>query len=83
MKRNTFRSLLVASLVACSGSGSAGAQTTGCQRWAVTDVGANNLPQTGPTVTTLSGNLTSATVPDGWEPIGGVGSNYMLRKCIQ
>ena len=55
------RSLLLASLlgglaihgalVACSGSGNAGAQTTPCQQWAVFEVDSSSLA-TGPTVTT-------------------------------
>jgi hypothetical protein len=87
-----FRSLVLAALlgglaihgalVACSGSGNAGAQTTSCQQWVVFDVGSNYLPA-GPSVTTSVGTAQSVTAPTRWEPIGSVGSNYLFRKCAQ
>jgi hypothetical protein len=85
-----FRSLLLASLlgglaihgalVACSGSGKAGAQTTSCQQWTVFNVASSAL-ETGQPVTLSGGTAQPQTVPAGWEPIGSVGSNYLFRKC--
>ena len=89
-----FRSLLLASLlgglaihgalVACSGSGIAGAQTTSCQQWAIVEVQANGLA-TGATVTTGATGVAPAqalVVPAGWEPFAGGGNDYVLRKCM-
>jgi hypothetical protein len=88
-----FRSLLLASLlgglaihgalVACSGSGNAGAQTTSCQQWAFFEV-AGGLAL-GPTVTTGGTGVdpTQAYLaPAGWEPLGASGSGYFFRKCM-
>jgi hypothetical protein len=89
-----FRSLLLASLlgglaihgalVACSGSGLAGAQTTSCQQWAVIEVVAGGLAP-GPTVTTGATGVAptqSFIAPAGWEPFGATGSGYDFRKCM-
>ncbi len=87
-----FRSLLLASLlgglaihgalVACSGSGNAGAQTTSCQQWAVVEVVASNLTAASETVTTSAGPAQTHAAPAGWEPIGSVGTSYLFRKCL-
>ena len=86
-----FRSLLLASLlgglaihgalVACSGSGLAGAQTTTCQQWAVIEMGTNGLAA-GPTLTTSVGPLQTFAAPAGWEPFGATGSGFDFRKCM-
>ena len=86
-----FRSLLLASLlgglaihgalVACSGSGIAGAQTTSCQQWAVVEVAAGGLAA-GPAITTGGGPLQTYAAPAGWEPIGATGSGFDFRKCL-
>jgi hypothetical protein len=90
-----FRSLLLASLlgglaihgalVACSGSGNAGAQTTTCQQWAVFEADPNSLTP-GPTVTTsatASNPAQSFMAPAGWEPYAGSSNSYyFFRKCM-
>jgi hypothetical protein len=88
-----FRSFLLAALlgglaihgalVACSGSGNAGAQTTSCQQWAVYSSGSDYLTATGPTVTTSVGPASSYLAPAGWEPIGALANDYVFRKCVQ
>jgi hypothetical protein len=88
-----FRSLLLAALlgglaihgalVACAGSGTAGAQTTSCQQWAVYESSPSGLSQTGPGVTTSAGTASTYLAATGCEPIGSVGSNYLFRKCVQ
>jgi hypothetical protein len=89
------RSLLLASLlgglaihgalVACSGSGNAGAQTTPCQQWAVFEVDSSSLA-TGPTVTTSATAQYPAQTflaPAGWEPYAGSSNSYyFFRKCM-
>jgi hypothetical protein len=93
MRRYSVRSLVLVALLgglaihgallACSGSGNAGAQTSSCQQWAVTDIGGLYLPSTGPSVQTSGGTLQTTSAPAGWEPIGSIGSNYLFRKCTQ